>query len=98
MVILRIPDGLKPVLAMNGKRGSFAPQSEHPDAPLESFSELLFVISCMSFRRVLWAWVSGDRPRFARPCAVLGHSPARFGAMFGHLGAILRQLGDKMEP
>ena len=49
----------KRVLARNGKRVSFAPQSEHPDASLESFSELLFVLSCMSFRRVLWAWVKG---------------------------------------
>ena len=88
----------KPVLAMNGKRVSFAPQSEHPDASLESFSELLFVLSCISFMRVLWTWVGGDRPRSARPFAVLGHSLARFGAMSGHLGVILRQLGDKMEP
>ena len=49
----------KPVLAMNGKRVSFAPQSEHPDTSLELFSGILFVLSCMSFRRVLWAWVKG---------------------------------------
>ena len=51
----------KPVLAMNGKRVSFAPQSEHPNASLESFSELLFVLSCMSFMRVLWTWVEGGQ-------------------------------------
>ena len=44
---------------MNGKRVSIAPQNEHPDTSLESFSELLFVLSSMSFRRVLWAWVKG---------------------------------------
>ena len=49
----------EPVLAMNGKRVSTAPQNEHPDTSLESFSELLFVLSSMSFRRVLWAWVKG---------------------------------------
>ena len=86
----------KPVLAMNGKRVSFAPQSEHPDTSLELFSEILFVLSCMSFRRVLWG--RGDRPRSARPFAVLAHSLARLGAMLGHLGAILRHFGDKMEP
>ena len=83
---------------MNGKRVSFAPQSEHPNASLESFSELLFVLSCMSFMRVLWTWVEGDRPRSARPFAVLAHSLARLGAMLGHLGAILRHFVDKMEP
>ena len=88
----------EPVLAMNGKRVSIAPQNEPPDGSLESSSELLFVLSGMSPRRVLWAWVRGDRPRSARPFAVLGHSLARFGAMLGHLGVILRQLGDKMEP
>ena len=54
-----LDDPPEPVLAMNGKRVSIAPQNEHPDTSLESFGELLFVLSGMSFMRVLWAWVKG---------------------------------------
>ena len=86
-----------PVLAMNGERVSFAPQSEHPDDSLESFSELLFVLSCMSFKRVLWAWVKGGQAslRSALRCVrSFSSSLLRdLGPSWRHLATTWRQDG-----
>ena len=73
----------KPVLAMNGKRVSFAPQSEHPDTSLELFSEILFVLSCMSFRRVLWAWVKGGQASLRSAFRCVGAFSGSFGRHVG---------------
>ena len=85
-----LDDPGKPVLAMNGKRGRFAPQSEHPDAFLESFSEILFVLSCMSFRRVLWAWVKGGQVSLRSAFRCVGAFSGSFGR---HVGPSWRHLG-----
>ena len=87
----------KPVLAMNGKRVSFAPQSEHPDTSLELFSEILFVLSCMSFRRVLWAWVKGGQASLRSAFRCVGAFSGSFGRHVGpswrHLATTWRQDG-----
>jgi hypothetical protein len=92
-----LDDPGKPVLAMNGKRVSFAPQSEHPDTSLELFSEILFVLSCMSFRRVLWAWVKGGQASLRSAFRCVGAFSGSFGRHVGpswrHLATFWRQDG-----
>ena len=87
----------KPVLAMNGKRVSFAPQSEHPNASLESFSELLFVLSCMSFMRVLWTWVEGGQASLRSAFRCVGSFSSSFWRYvkpsWRHLATTWRQDG-----
>ena len=87
----------KPVLAMNGKRVSFAPQSEHPDTSLEFFSELLFVLSCMSFMRVLWTWVEGGQASLRSAFRCVGAFSGSFGRHVGpswrHPATFWRQDG-----
>ena len=87
----------KPVLAMNGKRVSFAPQSEHPDASLELFSEILFVLSCMSFMRVLWTWVEGGQASLRSAFRCVGSFSSSFWRYvrpsWRHLATTWRQDG-----
>ena len=87
----------EPVLAMNGKRVSIAPQNEPPDASLESFSELLFVLSGMSFRRVLWAWVKGGQASLRSALRCVGAFSGSFwryvGPSWRHLATTWRQDG-----
>ena len=94
-MLLELPG--KPVLAMNGKRVSFAPQSEHPDTSLELFSEILFVLSCMSFMRVLWTWVEGGQASLRSAFRCVGAFSGSFGRHVGpswrHLATFWRQDG-----
>ena len=87
----------EPVLAMNGKRVSFVPQSEHPNASLESFSELLFVLSCMSFMRVLWTWVEGGQASLRSAFRCVGSFSSSFwrcvGPSWRHFATTWRQDG-----
>ena len=82
---------------MNGKRVSFAPQSEHPDTSLELFSEILFVLSCMSFRRVLWAWVKGGQASLRSAFRCVGSFSSSFWRYvmpsWRHLATTWRQDG-----